>query len=361
MTNEEEIKRLEEELQNTKYNKHTQFHIGQLKAKIARLKEESAKKSGGAKGVGYSIRKSGDATVLLVGFPSVGKSTLLNRITNADSKVGDYEFTTLDVIPGVMEYNGAKIQILDIPGIIEGASSGKGRGREIMSVMRNADLIIIMSDPGRTESADILERELSSAGFRLNRRPPKIIIHKRLTGGIALNSTVRLARLSKEMVRSILNEFKISNAEVIIREDVGVDELIDSMMKNRVYVPYVRVLNKIDKAPEEMVRKMRSRGWITISAEDGTNIESLKRVIWGRLGLMRVYMKRIGKEPDMEQPLIIREGATVQDVADRIHREAFGGRLEFAKIWGKSAKFPGQKVGTDRALQDEDVVELHIN
>jgi small GTP-binding protein len=360
MTNEEEIKRLEEELQNTKYNKHTQFHIGQLKARIARLKEDASRKSGGSRGVGYSIRKSGDATVLLVGFPSVGKSTLLNRITNAESKVAEYEFTTLDVIPGVMEYNGAKIQILDIPGIIEGASSGKGRGREVLSVMRNADLIVIMADPGRTESADILEHELGNAGFRLNRRPPRIMIQRKLTGGVALSSTVRLTKLNREIVRSVLNEFKVSNAEVIVREDAGVDELIDALMKNRIYVPYVRVLNKVDKAPEELVQKLRSRGWITISAENGTNIESLRRVIWEKLGLMRVYMKRIGREPDTEQPLIMREGATVQDVADSIHREAFAS-LAFARIWGSSARFPGQKVGTDRTLRDKDVVELHTD
>jgi small GTP-binding protein len=361
MTAEEEIKRLEEELQNTKYNKHTQFHIGQLKAKIARLKEETTKKSGGPKGVGYSVRKTGDATVLLVGFPSVGKSTLLNRITNAESKVGDYEFTTLDVIPGVMDYNGAKIQILDIPGIIEGASSGKGRGKEILSVMRNADLIIILSDPQRSHSAEILKKELNNAGFRLNRQRPNIKIHKRMTGGIKLNATLKLTKLNLELVRSVLNEFKITNAEVIIREDADVDEVIDALTKNRIYVPYLKVLNKIDRIPEEEADGFKRDGWLTISAQDELNLELLKREIWNRLGLMRVYMKKIGKEPDMKQPLIIGTGATVHDVAKKIHREAFGNKVEYAKIWGPSSKFAGQKVGIDRTLADEDIVELHIN
>jgi ribosome-interacting GTPase 1 len=72
-------------------------------------------------------------------------------------------------------------------------------------------------------------------------------------------------------------------------------------------------------------------------------------------------MKRIGKEPDTETPLIIKAPATVQDVADKIHREAFGNRLSYARIWGPSARFPGQKIGTDKLLQDEDIVELHID
>ncbi len=91
------------------YNKATSHHIGKLKAKLSKLKEESLQRSsGGTKGQGFHVKKSGDATVVLVGFPSVGKSTLLNNITNAESKVGAYQFTTLDIVPGVMEHKNAK-------------------------------------------------------------------------------------------------------------------------------------------------------------------------------------------------------------------------------------------------------------
>lgn len=76
--------------------------------------------------------KSGDARVALIGFPSVGKSTLLNKLTNTHSEACAYEFTTLTCIPGKIEYNGANIQLLDLPGIIEGAAQGKGRGRQVM-------------------------------------------------------------------------------------------------------------------------------------------------------------------------------------------------------------------------------------
>src|SRR3989344_3694611 len=113
-TGRERIKELEEELSTTKYNKRTQGHIGLVKAKIARLKDDQQRKQAGkGKSDGYSVKRSGDATAIIVGFPSVGKSTLLNALTNAKSEVAAYAFTTLTCIPGLMEYKHAKIQILD--------------------------------------------------------------------------------------------------------------------------------------------------------------------------------------------------------------------------------------------------------
>ena len=89
------------------------------------------------------MSKSGDARIALVGFPSVGKSTFLSKITKTKSEVAAYSFTTLTAIPGVLEYGGAEIQILDLPGIIEGASEGKGRGRQVISAAK-ASLQTIM-------------------------------------------------------------------------------------------------------------------------------------------------------------------------------------------------------------------------
>ena len=103
-----------------------------MKAKLAKLKREiidaSSKKSGGA-GEGLDVAKSGDSRIGMIGFPSVGKSTLLTKLTGTFSKVAAYEFTTLTCVPGVIRYKGAKIQLLDLPGIIEGAKDGKGRGK----------------------------------------------------------------------------------------------------------------------------------------------------------------------------------------------------------------------------------------
>src|SRR3989337_3579310 len=123
----EKIESIQEELRLTRENKHTEHHIGFLKAKLAKLKREEADKNrGGGSSLSYAVKKSGDAIVPIIWLPSVGKSTLMNRLTNAKSKIGSYRFTTLTVVPGMMEYKGARIQILDLPGIIKGASTGKG-------------------------------------------------------------------------------------------------------------------------------------------------------------------------------------------------------------------------------------------
>lgn len=103
------------------------------------------------------------------------QSTLLNTVTTTHSESASYEFTTLTCIPGVIQYKGANIQLLDLPGIIEGAAQGKGRGRQVIAVARTSDLVIIMLDATKSEvQRALLEKELESVGIRLNKRRPNL-------------------------------------------------------------------------------------------------------------------------------------------------------------------------------------------
>ncbi len=359
----EEIKRLEEELKRTPYNKATQKHIGLLKAKIARLRDLQQKPKSGGTGYSYAVKKTGDATVAFVGFPSVGKSTLLNKLTNANSEVGAYAFTTLTIIPGIMEYKGAKIQVLDAPGIISGASFGKGRGSEVLAAIRSVDLIMLVVDVFSIEHIPIIERELYNVGIRLDQEPPDVKIVKKDRGGITINTTVPLTKIDEETIVAILHENRIHNADVVIREDITADQFIDVISGNREYIPSLVVVNKIDLATEEQLKeveeKLKNRPYVLVSGHKGINIEKLKEKIFETLGFIKVYLKPQGKKPDLDEPLIILKGSTVEDVCNKLHRD-FVKNFRYAQVWGKSAKHPGQRVGLNHVLEDEDILTIVV-
>ncbi|MDD1712482.1 MAG: GTP-binding protein [Methanoregulaceae archaeon] len=364
---EDQIRELEEELQRTPYNKATSKHIGRVKAKIAKLRDDAvsrALKSGGG-GTGYSVKKSGDASVVLVGFPSTGKSTLLNALTGASSQVASYEFTTLTVVPGAMEHKGAKIQILDIPGLIAGAAMGKGRGKEVIGVVRSADMIIILVDVFNQGHVEVLMKELYDAGIRINRPRPDITIKKTSHGGIRMNS-VGVLNLDIEEVRSILSENKLMNADVLIRGGATQEDLIDAMLGNRIYVPAFIAVNKVDlidaaevQAIEQDLLDRFQEKPVMISAHTGYHMEEIKDEIYDRLGFIRVFLKPHGEEADLEEPLIIRTGSTVADVCRRLHRD-FVDRFRYARVWGESVRHPGQRVGLTHRIIDGDLLSIII-
>jgi len=363
MGREDKIRELEEEIKKTPYNKRTQHHIGLIKAKLSRLKQDIIKKaSGKKKGDGYSIRKSGDASVALLGFPSVGKSTILNQLTNAKSEVGAYDFTTLTVIPGLMKYEHANIQVLDVPGIVHGAASGRGRGREVLAVIRSVDLIMIVVDALNPAHYKAMLREVFDSGIRLNRIPPDVKISRKPKGGLSIGSTVKLTKLDKKTIQAILREFRLSNADVVIRTNITDDDLIDVIEGNRVYIPGIVVLNKIDLLTEDALQEVveEVNPDILVSGHKGINIEDLKRVIFDKLQLMRIFLKEVGKKADMEEPLIVRHGCTIGGVCRKLHKD-FVKKFKFARIWGPSAKFDGQAVmKLRRKVLDKDVLEIHL-
>ncbi len=363
---EKQIKDIEDEIFNTQKNKATEHHIGKLKAKIARLRSEVEKrKSQGGKGKGFSIKKQGDATVGLVGFPSIGKSTLLNQLTSAESRVGAYEFTTLDAIPGMMKYMGADIQIFDLPGLITGAADGKGRGREVLSAVRNVDLILFMIDAKHPEHLDLMAGELHEGGLRLNQKLPDVVVKKTGHGGINVFSTVKLSHLDFELIKTISSEYVI-NADIIIREDVTEDQLIDVFIENRIYVPAIVVVNKIDlidkKELNRILERIKARGWrvIGISAAKDRGLAKLRDIIFEELNLIRVYMKPVGEQADMNEPLILRKGDTVEAVCRKLHRD-FKDKFRFANVSGPSAKHDIQKVGLEHVLKDGDILTIVIS
>ncbi len=356
------IEDLQEQYSKTKYNKATNKYLGMLRAKIAKIKLDMASITRKA-GTGYSIRKSGNATVVLVGFPNAGKSSLLKAITGVDSKVAEYAFTTLDVIPGMLEYNGAKIQILDLPGLIEGAHVGKGGSLKIISVVRIADLILFVIDVNNHGQLYNLMEELNLLNIRVNKKKPNIRFEEGKVGGVHIESNKKSIP-SKETILSILNEFKIFNGELIFYENTTEDMLIDFIANNCVYIRGVVVLNKIDTVTDAKIESVKKEitaktgmHIVPISAKMFSNIPDLKKYVFESLDLVRIYLKPRDGEPDFEKPMVLDKGATVIDVVKKINTKLVKD-ARFAYITGPSSKFVNQRVGVEHVVKDTDVVTI---
>ena len=359
----EKIKAIQDEIGRTQLNKATEHHIGLLKAKIAKLKREQETiqiKKSAKKSDGFDVKRTGDATVVFIGFPSVGKSTLLNILTGSKSSVGAFQFTTTTVVPGVLEYRGAKIQMLDLPGIIKGASTGRGLGKRILAVARSADIVLLVLDIFQPYHEDVLTKELSNIGIKLNQNPPNIVIEKSTTGGIAVAEQVKLKKMSIKLLKDILNVYGYTSARVVIREDIDSEQLVDFITGNKTYAKSITLLNKIDLVDEKFLKKATKKiksEFIPVSADANINIGELRGRIYDELQFIRIYMRPKGGKTDYKEPLIIRNGNSILDVCNKLHRK-LKRDFRYGLVWGKSVKFAGQRVGLNHVLQDEDVLTI---
>ena len=207
---------------------------------------------------------------------------------------------------------------------------------------------------------EVLVNELSNIGIRLNQRPANIIIEKTTTGGIAVAQQVKLTKISEKLLKDILRLYGINNARVVIREDLTDEQLIDYVSGNKSYADSITIINKIDLVDKKFLKQLKTKlksEFIEVSADSGVNVDKLKERIYDKLRFIRIYMRPKGGETDYKEPLITREGSTIGEICDKLHRRM---RKEFryALVWGKSVKFGGQRVGLNHVLQDEDVLTI---
>lgn len=199
----------------------------------------------------------------------------MTRLTGQHSEAAAYEFTTLTSVPGQVQYRGAAIQMIDLPGIIQGAKDGKGRGRQVIAVAKTCHLIFIVLDVNKPlTDKRVIEQELEGFGIRINKQPPNIVFRKKDKGGLNITSTVPLTHIDNDEIKAVMGEYRIANADIAIRCDATIDDLIDVIeAKGRSYIPVIYALNKIDAITiEELDLLYRIPNSVPISSEHGWNV-----------------------------------------------------------------------------------------
>ena len=256
------------------------------------------------------------------------------------------------------------MQVLDLPGIIEGAAKGKGRGREVIAVARSCDILLIVLDALKPAThLSMLMRELESFGIRLNREAPRISVNKTDKGGVIYSSMVE-SELDSDVCRAVLSSYKVVSANVVCREPgATVDDLIDVVESKmggmkRIYLPAVIVCNKVDGITMEDLDVIAEiPHFVPISARDKWGLDDLMDTIWRRLELMRIYTKPPGQDPDFDGPVVLRKGSSVEKFCLSVHKSLVD-EFKHAVVWGSSTKHNPQKVGLTHILHDSDVVQI---
>lgn len=300
---EDKIKALQEMLSVIPKHKGTERLQGDIKKKIARLKEEGKKKKQTKSGFNpFGVEKQGAGQVVLAGYPNSGKSSLVGTLSRAKVKIADYPFATALPVSGMMPYKDTFIQLVDTPPLsLDNIPSG------LIGTFKEADLLLIIIDVSTAECLDQLE-------------------------GLV----------------DILQE----------------REVIDLSEEGAIIapIPFMILANKIDQNGAadnlEVLRDLWPDLEIIPVSSSGVGLEGLKDQIYETLNIIRVYGKAVGRAADQDRPFILKKGSTVLDFAAQVHKD-FPEKLKSALVWG-SSKFDGQAVARDYVLEDEDIVELQL-
>ncbi len=305
---EEKMAALEEMLALIPKHKGTEHLQGDLKRRLAKLKADAEQARRRRGGFSVSVDREGAGQVVLVGPPNAGKSSLVACLTNAQTEVGDYPFTTRRPIAGMMPYVNIQIQLVDLPAI-----SDEYMEPWVPSLVRPADLILLIADltsPSLLEHLEeviaILDR--SKMALVSSGSPPPAL-------GWANKRTLLLANKA--------DGSSTHEALEVVRSEYG------------------------SRFPVHAV-----------SAKTGLGLESLRRMIYDGLEIVRVYSKPPGKDPSMKSPVVLPRGCTIVEMAGTIHKD-FAQQLKYARVWG-GTKFSGQRVQRDYVVQEGDIIELHI-
>jgi ribosome-interacting GTPase 1 len=303
----EKIAALEEMLAIMPKHKGTDHLRAELRGRIAKLTQQAARKSG-ARRASLTIEKEGAAQLAVIGVPNAGKSRLIAAVTSASPPVADYPFTTHQALPGMMEFENIKIQLIDTPPL-----APQSNEFWMPPLLRKADALLVIIDL----SADPLQ-QMDSIVEQLK----------------------KMRVLIGESPTEIAPDYTVWPQKALI---VGNKSDLDSDERN------------FAKLKSEYGGRFPL---IAISATVGTGLEDLKSKIYEVLDIIRVYTKAPGKKPDPTDPIILKRGSTLADAAQAVHKD-FRAKMKYARIWG-SGKHDGVMAKRDHVLEDGDIIELHL-
>ncbi|NHJ05907.1 MAG: TGS domain-containing protein [Candidatus Heimdallarchaeota archaeon] len=366
-TLEDKIIKLEKFISLVPKHKATEKMVARLRSRLVKhkteLEERKRRQKSIVKGPTWVLPKEGDAQVSLVGITNSGKSQLLKILTGANVKVADYPYATEKPEPGVLDCDGAIIQLIDLPSVFTNIRTESKNGPKLFSQIRAADLIILTIDLSKDPLAQmkILIDELYSGGIRVNKELPPIELRKTGSGGAILIGNEKIDATREEIIE-ILHDQSLHNFSLKILKPMSLSDLVEALDYSIVYSKGIIVGNKGDLAGSkenfEILKNHYSNNFdiYPVSSVTGKGLEELKIAVFKHLNLVRVR----SKEPNggiAPKPIVIKTGATVGDVAKIIHTR-FYDNFKHAKIYGPSAKFDGQIVGLNYILEDGDIVEI---
>jgi len=308
----ERLRMAEELLRMMPKHKGTTKLQGEMKAKISKLKSLA---EGGSHGPGAHrsdsfshIDKEGAAQIILVGPPNSGKSSLLDALTQARPLVADYPFTTREPLVGMTEFETVHFQLIDTPSINLDQMESYMPG-----LIRQAHMVVLVLDI----SSPQVEKEFEDVRTRLQDKRIKF------TSGTEESSDMSGAMLK----RTIVAAHKYL--------DEGADELFSTFQTK---------YPELDLVPTSII--------------DDPSLVELKRHIFTRLRIIRIYTKRVGHDVGKSDPLTLPEGSTIEDAAKATHKD-FAAKLKFAKVW-REGNFEGQRATRNFELADRDIIEFHM-
>ena len=308
-TPEDKVEALEEMLAIMPKHKGTDKLKADLRRKIAKFKDQSQKKKGGARSsTAYAINKEGAGQIVVVGPPNTGKSSLVAKLTNANPEVGDFPHTTWKPTPGMVPYENIQFQLIDTPPI-----SNEYTDPLMVDLLRRADMLAIMLDL----KADVIQQF--------------------------------------EDTLAILADWRIFPEGTSVPGDLKKPPFMKKTLL---------VVNKVDADKEqEDYQVFLELAEVTLPCMDisvgkGRKLTAFIEKIYEMLRIIRVYTRAPGKDPDYASPFVLPIGSRLEDLAEKIHKD-FKEKLKYARLWGK-AVYDGQMVQRDYVLQEGDVAELHI-